>query len=509
MSARTVSPRVESTPNLRLSAVLRQMTTTSKTLPVKPNEVAPPVLFRSDLNSRTYVLNRPSQLNALDLPMIQMVRSSIEEWEKSPRCHLIIGTGNGRTFCAGGDVKGKLSDAIIARLSITPIVTNIAQGKPELGIQFFKEEFELDFALALLKTPYVAILDGITFGGGVGLAINAMFRVATENTVFAMPETRIGYIPDVGASFFLPRLDGSLGTYLGLTGERLRGREVFESGVATHYVSSHRIPSLLERLTNLERPTPENINDAIEEFHSERLPEDPPSSLAGPRRQAVDSVFAHQTVEKIMSALEHVEKDAAHPESAWAGRTLAVMRSHSPTSLRIALEALQRGKGMTLGQALTMEQGIATAFCRGASPDFVTGVTAHLIMKGEEKGKPEWEPKKLEEVPLSSVVERFFQSESRFLKDIPFGMFKRPELISETTDPMRFSLPSEEEIGQLVRGEHPSSSSTALTFEELVAKVQKLTGKKGVEGKVEDVVSRRCERVPKSGMGEAHLRWIH
>ncbi|KAG9017923.1 hypothetical protein FRB90_000152 [Tulasnella sp. 427] len=252
---------------------------------------------------------------------------------------------------------------------LSAIVQQLQEGNPDTGIKFFKEEFELDYALARLTTPYIAILDGVTMGGGVGLSINAMFRVATENTVFAMPETKIGYSPDVGASFFLPRLDGALGTYLGLTGESLRGRET------------------------------------------------------------------------------------------------------------------------------------------GASPDFVTGVKALLIDKA--KGRPEWSPNKIADVTPSTILSKFFSRESPFKQKVPEASFTSPESLSFPTDPMKFSLPSEEEIGRLVRGEHPSSSSTAFSLPELLQKTQELWGKQGVEVKVNDVVSRRCEVVPKSGMEEAHVRWIH
>lgn len=499
------SPRVNGTPQLRLSALVRQMASSSpsssqskqETLPGKlssqDENAAPPVLFRSELNTRTYVLNRPKQLNALDQSMLELLKSKIEEWEQSPRCHVIIGTGNGRAFCAGGDVK--------------TIVQNLQKGNPETGIRFFKEEFELDYALARLKTPYIAILDGVTMGGGVGLSINAMFRVATENTVFAMPETKIGYSPDVGASFFLPRLDGALGTYLGLTGESLRGREVFESGIATHYVASHRIPALLERLNNLDKPTPEMINDALEEFHSERLSDEPRSTVAGSRRKAVDMAFSGSSVEDIMGALSELANQHDHPESGWAKETLETLELRSPTSIFVAFEALREGKQQTLGQALSTELGIATAYCTGASPDFVTGVKALLIDKAQ--GRPEWAPNKIGDLSPSNVLSKFFSRDSPFLRKVPETSFTDPESLSFPTEPMKFSLPSEEEIGRLVRGEHPSSSSTAFSLEELLQKAQELWGKQGVEAKIKDVVSRRCEVVPKSGMQEAHVLWIH
>ncbi|KAG9015278.1 hypothetical protein FRB93_012977 [Tulasnella sp. JGI-2019a] len=433
--------------------------------------------------------------------MIESLRSKIQEWESSPRCHIIIGTGNGGTFCAGGDVK--------------TIVQNLAKGDSSAGITFFKEEFELDYALASLKTPYVAILDGITMGGGVGLSINAMFRVATERTVFAMPETKIGYSPDVGASFFLPRLDGALGRYLGLTGETLTGREVFEAGVATHFVSSHRLPQLLDRLTSLDSPTPETINNTLEEFHSERLPEEPESKVVtGSGRTAIDRAFGSDSVEGIFKDLEKMQNDSSASEesAAWASKALATLNERSPTSLHVAFEALKRGRKTTLAQALGVELGIATAFCTGASRDFITGVSALLINK--QGGRPAWDPSEIKDVKQSDVVDKFFSASSPFFKNLPTTSFTAPEAgdgpgVVTETDPLRFSLPSEEEIGRLVRGEHPSSSDTSLDLPELLERSRELYGKAGVEAKVKDVVARRCEVVAKTDNQEQYLRWKH
>lgn len=171
----------------------------------------------------------------------------------------------------------------------------------------------------------MALIDGITMGGGVGLSVHAPFRVATEKTKLAMPETSIGLFPDVGASFFLSRLDGELGTYLGLTGHLLEGREAMYAGFATHYVPSERLPALEDRLNELDSSEHDVVNQAIEEFCAE--PDYKPSSL-DPYRPVIDRCFAHNSVKDIIAAL-HEETE----EKEWAQDTIKVLESSSPTSL--------------------------------------------------------------------------------------------------------------------------------------------------------------------------------
>jgi 3-hydroxyisobutyryl-CoA hydrolase len=257
--------------------------------------------------------------------------------------------------------------------------------------------FEMDYILAKLPKPYAVILDGFTsklaralvavhtliiqVGGGVGLAAHAPFRIATENTVLSMPETKIGYCPDVGASFFMSRLDGELGTYLALTSDQLKGRAVLyvhqltgicllctdsslsEHGFATHFIPSRRVPVLLDRLAALEDPYQDLIDRTIEELSSERQPDEPPASFIGSKRAAIDQAFSHDSVEKIFDELETLINSADTAVSNWAKETLAVLHLRSPTSLKVALHAIRQGKEMTLLDSLQMELGIASAYC--------------------------------------------------------------------------------------------------------------------------------------------------
>jgi len=327
-----------------------------------------PVRFESNGALRTYILNRPHKLNTLNEEMLGLLRKRVEEWSVSDLCGSIAGTAEGKAFCAGGDV------ATVVEYAANPETRDKATG-------FFKQEFELDYILSLLPKPYVVILDGYTMGGGAGLVANAPFRVATEKTQFAMPETKIGYCPDVGSTHFLHRLDGELGTYLALTSDVLRGRAVFEHGFATHYIPSRRIPQLLERLAALENPHLSVLDRAIEELSLERQPEEDPTPFVGKTRMAIDHAFRHSQVEKIFDDLQNFLSHEDESIRQWAENTLTMLELRSPTSLKVALQALRKGRELSLLDALKMELRIATAYCNGASPDFITGVTAVLLKK--------------------------------------------------------------------------------------------------------------------------------
>jgi len=185
---------------------------------------------------RVVDLNRPKVLNALNREMVSTLLPLVMNWSQSDHSEVklvvVRGTG-GRAFCAGGDIRFLHDCAVGARGATRALAHN-----------FFSEEYTLNNALGSSTVPFVSFLDGIVMGGGVGLSVHGRFRIATENTLFAMPETGIGFFPDVGGSYFLPRLSlAGLGTYLGLTGARLKGRDAFAAGIATHFISSSRLES--------------------------------------------------------------------------------------------------------------------------------------------------------------------------------------------------------------------------------------------------------------------------
>ncbi|KAK3327201.1 ClpP/crotonase-like domain-containing protein [Cercophora scortea] len=354
------------------------------------------VIFDSLYGLRTIALNRPKKLNALNGSMIRKITPRLLEWSKSGIANVIVMKGAGeKAFCAGGDV------AALAKLN-----TQGEEGQHK-STEYFALEYQLDHLIATYNKPYIAFMDGITMGGGVGLSIHAPLRIATERTVFAMPETTIGFFPDVGASFFLPRMSGSVGTYLALTSARLTGANVFYSGVATHYLHSTSLPALESRLAELrfkDYDTMETrlsvINATIGEFRT-GLPYDQPQLLQGELRKAIDRCFRHNTLSEILAAL-HAEKSPATRQ--WAQDTIKTLHERSPTAVHVALRQMRIGSKWSISKTFQREHQIAAKFMK--HPDFTEGVTALLI----EKREPKWQPASIEDTkPEDNIAEPFFE----------------------------------------------------------------------------------------------------
>ncbi|MGH7041122.1 MAG: enoyl-CoA hydratase/isomerase family protein, partial [Acetobacteraceae bacterium] len=198
-----------------------------------PNE--PSVIARRDGRAGRLLLNRPKALNALDLPMIRAIAAALDAWRDDPHIHLVLIEGVGdRAFCAGGDIRALRQHQI--------------DGERAPIDAFFAEEYALNRAIAEYPKPYVALIGGICMGGGIGVSVHAPYRVASEQAMFAMPETAIGFFPDIGASFFLPRLPGRLGRYLGLAGARIAGADAVHAGLATHFTPHDLLPALAAAL---------------------------------------------------------------------------------------------------------------------------------------------------------------------------------------------------------------------------------------------------------------------
>ncbi|KAK0635218.1 ClpP/crotonase-like domain-containing protein [Bombardia bombarda] len=312
---------------------------------------------------------------------------------KSDMANVIIMKGAGeKAFCAGGDV---------AALALWNKEGEEGQRR---SAEYFALEYKLDHLIATYNKPYVAFMDGITMGGGVGLSIHAPFRIATERTVFAMPETTIGFFPDVGASFFLPRMAGSVGTYLALTSARLTGPNVFYSGVATHYLHSTSLQSLESRLAELRFKDYDNmekrlatINATIEEYCT-GLPHDQPMLISGELRKAIDRCFRHNDITEIIQALR-AEEGAT---KSWAEETIHTLYQRSPTAVNVALRQMRIGGSWSIANTFIREHQIADKFMK--SHDFTEGVTALLI----EKRAPKWEPESLDAVGMDNIAEPFF-----------------------------------------------------------------------------------------------------
>jgi enoyl-CoA hydratase/carnithine racemase len=328
------------------------------------------VIARRDGRVGRIVLNRPQALNALDLIMIRACTRALTEWRDDPHVHGVVIEGAGdRAFCAGGDVRALRQYEL--------------DGEHHKAETFFREEYELNLMIATYAKPYVALIDGICMGGGIGLSVHAPYRVATEHAAFAMPETAIGFFPDIGATFFLPRLPGEIGTYLGLTGLRLQGADAVHAGLATHFTPRAELPALSRALAE--------DGPAALGSHAAPLPA---FSLAS-QRAAIDRCFGADSMREIVQRLE-----ASGDE--WAARTLAALRAVSPSALCWTLEALRRGADMTLPQCQSAELALTRTAMR--HPDFAEGVRAMVVDKDR---KPRWQPARIEDVDPAVVAAMF------------------------------------------------------------------------------------------------------
>ncbi|XP_027877978.1 3-hydroxyisobutyryl-CoA hydrolase, mitochondrial isoform X2 [Xiphophorus couchianus] len=307
--------------------------------------------------------------------------STLKKWESDPETDMvIIKAAGGKAFCAGGDIRA---------------VTEAGKVGDSLAQDFFREEYMLNNSIGSYRKPYVAIIDGITMGGGVGLSVHGRFRVATEKTLFAMPETAIGLFPDVGGGYFLPRLRGKLGLFLALTGFRLKGRDVQRAGVATHFVESKKIPELEQRLVGLKSPSDSDVSRLLESFQAQSdLDSDKPFIL-DKHTSDIDRMFGSSSVEGILQNLKADGSD-------FARKQVEILSRMSPTSLKVTFRQLQAGAAMSLQDVLVMEYRLSQACMRGH--DFYEGVRSVLIDKDQN---PRWSPPSLDQVSDRFVDECF------------------------------------------------------------------------------------------------------
>ncbi len=298
------------------------------------------------------LLDRPKALNALNMAMIRGLSDALLAWRDDPRIHAVIVEGaGGRAFCAGGDIKAVRQAAL--------------DGDHHAIQQFFGSEYELNALIAAYPKPYIALVDGVCMGGGIGVSVHGAIRVATEAALFAMPETAIALFPDVGATYLLPRLPGRLGLYMGLTGARIAGADAVHAGLATHFVRREKLPALSEAIAA-------DGAGAVAAFAGQL----PPFSLAA-ARPALDRCFGEASVPAIMQALAD--------EGDWGRATLAMLEAASPSALDWSFDIISAGANRTLRQCLAAELDLTARVTR--HPDFLEGVRAMIVDKDR---KPRW-----------------------------------------------------------------------------------------------------------------------
>ncbi|MEA2823831.1 MAG: enoyl-CoA hydratase [Alphaproteobacteria bacterium] len=311
-------------------------------------------------------LNRPKALNALTHGMCASILAQLHDWAREPGVNaVLIDAVPGRAFCAGGDLRAIYET-----------------GKKDDGTAqaFFTTEYRMNAAVKHFSKPYVALIDGIVMGGGVGVSVHGSHRVASENALFAMPEAGIGLFPDVGGSYFLPRLPGELGMYLALTGARIGPSDMVYTGIATHFIPAAKFAAIAPRLKQGEA-----VDSALES-----LKEDPgPAGLADHRAQ-IDRVFSASSVEAV---LERLGK-----EGTWGKETATLLAANSPTSLKLTFRQMREGRSLDFDSCMRMEYRLTNRVLKGH--DFYEGVRVTLIDKGE---RPNWQPPTLAAVSDAAI----------------------------------------------------------------------------------------------------------
>ncbi|MER7895577.1 enoyl-CoA hydratase/isomerase family protein [Streptomyces sp. NPDC096046] len=331
-----------------------------------------PVLFRISGRAAHITLNRPRALNALTHTMVRRIDEVLTAWERDPAVKTVVLTGAGeRGLCAGGDIRAIHDDA--------------RDGDGSASALFWRDEYRLNARIARCPKPYVAVMDGIVMGGGVGLSAHGSVRVVTERSRVAMPETGIGFVPDVGGTHLLALAPGELGTHLALTGAHISAADALLCGLADHYVPSALLPDLLDALADA--PAGEAMAGLVRT---------PPPGVLTARRDWIDACYSADTVEEIVRRL------LAHGDPA-AKEAAETLLAKSPTALKVTLASLRRARKLgALVPVLNQEYRVSCAAL--ATPDLVEGIRAQVIDKDR---RPRWSPKTLTEV-TEAEVERFF-----------------------------------------------------------------------------------------------------
>lgn len=321
------------------------------------------------------LLNRPKALNALSLGMVRELARALEAWRHDPRVtRVVVTSASEKAFCAGGDIRS-LHDLGRA-------------GRYDEMLAFWGEEYVLNAVIEAYPKPYVSLIDGIVMGGGVGISLHGSHRVAGDRYLFAMPEVGIGFFPDVGATYALPRLPGAAGIYLALTGDRIGAADALAFGLVTHAVPSARMAELAEALTG-----PGDLDTILAGFAR-----DPGPGPLAPERITIAECFGASGLPAIIGRLEAAEAGG----SAFAAKALQTLAVKSPTSVAIAFEQMRRGAGLDFAEAMRTEYRIVSRIARGH--DFYEGVRAVVIDKDQS---PRWRPATLGAVDPAAIAAYF------------------------------------------------------------------------------------------------------
>ncbi|MBB1633791.1 enoyl-CoA hydratase/isomerase family protein [Cupriavidus sp. UME77] len=329
-------------------------------------------------------LNRPQALNALSLEMIRAITQALNAWAVAPEVAAVVIAGAGsKAFCAGGDIRFFHKAALA--------------GDPALD-QFFVEEYALNHLIHTYAKPYIALMDGVVMGGGMGISQGARRRLVTERTKMAMPETNIGLFPDVGGGWFLSRTPGRMGEYLGLTGAMIHAADALYAGLADAYLPGNAMAELVQALRAREFADGDAVLACIDEATAAHRAACPPGeSQLAKLQDEIDGLFAGASVTAIVAAVSDAGSD-------WAAQTAAMLRARSPLMLNVTLEQIRRARTMALNDELRMELDMMYYVFRQG--DGVEGIRALAVDKDHA---PKWQPARLDEVTRERV-HAFFDS---------------------------------------------------------------------------------------------------
>lgn len=338
------------------------------------------ILFSTRGQLGVITLNRPDKLNALNWEMIKCMTHQLKAWENDDSVKAVLVKGEGdKAFCAGGDVKA--------------LYYAKKEGNDDEFARFYADEYRLNHAISVYPKPYISLLDGITMGGGAGISIHGQYRVGTEKLIFAMPETTIGFFPDVGGGYFLSRLPEGVGLYLGLTGEKIGLSDCIDFGLVTHMIGSRDVTDFENRLAKTQWSNPTCLDEIMRDFKAPPLT---PSRLK-PHLDIIKTCFKGTSTPTIISSLrEH--KDP------WAGETATLLMQKSPISVCVTHQQIERAKKLDLKQVLQMEYVLCHHFINNT--DFFEGIRSLLVDKDRN---PKWKFETIDRVS-TDYVENYFKA---------------------------------------------------------------------------------------------------
>jgi len=317
-------------------------------------------------------LDRTKALNALDFEMISEISSFLDKAEKNEKCFAVVIRGNGeKAFCAGGDIKS--------------VYQNGKKNKDK-SAEFFELEYNMNSKIHNFSKPYIALLHGITMGGGLGISVHGSHKIASSNLTLSMPETGIGFFPDIGATYFLSRIPNEVGTYLGLTGDKINYLESMYTGLVNYHVDKKNFDALIKNLLELKETSIDNITQAILNHQPSLTIDNLQSHKLYNYTNIINKCFAANYMPDIFNNLEKFLKTTkSQLEINFIEKTINSLKAKSPTSLAITLQALRIAKKLDFAQCMKMEYQITLGFLN--NNDFYEGIRAQVI---DKDNKPQW-----------------------------------------------------------------------------------------------------------------------